>query len=134
MPPREGHRAAIEFLWLVRFSRAWCLLAPTFSNDTHRFSWAGGHVHGTYGVESAFSFDDAFVVSGSEDGAALVWDLVGANLHQRLEHRSSYDAPGAERQKAAGDRAVVGVAPHPKGKGIMTTALDGAVVFWEGGI
>ena len=35
-----------------------------------------GHEHEKYIIKSCFSFDDAYVASGSEDNQVLIWDLV----------------------------------------------------------
>ena len=71
----------------------------------------GGHKNGAYKLACCFSFDDACVVSGSEDGAVHVWDLVEAKQRLRLPaHRA----------------ATVGLAYHPTKHELLTASHDGA--------
>lgn len=39
-----------------------------------------GHVANEYRIESCLTNDDAYVVSGSEDGKILCWDLVDVSI------------------------------------------------------
>jgi hypothetical protein len=46
-----------------------------------------GHKNSDFKVDSALSYDDAMVISGSEDGTVVMWDLVsGRELHRAREH------------------------------------------------
>ena len=75
----------------------------------------GGHKNGSYKLACCFSFDDATVVSGSEDGAVHVWDLVEAKQRLRLPaHRA----------------ATVGLAYHPTKHELLTASHDGACHLW----
>ena len=57
---------------------------------------------------SCLTRDDAHVVSGSEDGTALVWDLVDASVRATLRVHKG---------------AVCSVAPHPKESAVLLTAV-----------
>jgi len=58
----------------------------------------------------------AFVVSGSEDGAMLLWDVSSKDVLQRLEGH---------------DGVVLGVDTHPFEPAIVSCGLDGTVRVWR---
>jgi WD40 repeat protein len=118
-----------------------------------------GHTHTSFALSSCFTHDDAFVVSGSEDGSVFVWGLVEGEVLQRLEHGSSSGGGGpcppatapsvgtlgsaggggpslfldaAAPSRAAAKKGVVGVAAHPREARLVSTSLDGTAVYWEG--
>lgn len=71
-----------------------------------------GHRNETYKISSVFSYDDVYVLSGSEDGCVLVWDLVEACVVKRLVgHKAS----------------VTSLVYHPKKHSFVCAGLDGAV-------
>ena len=75
-----------------------------------------GHQHAQYAIGSCLTRDDAHVVSGSEDGTALVWDLVDASVRATLRGHKG---------------AVCSVAPHPKESAVLLTAShDGTAKLW----
>jgi len=109
-----------------------------------------GHVHGAYGLEASFAHaTDAHVVSASEDGFPCVYDLVSADLVQRLvtaPPQTALTEPGAASPGPlhrtgsrlgsggrSGGPAVVGVACHPSEAKLLASCLDGTAVLWEGG-
>lgn len=75
-----------------------------------------GHVNKAVKLDSCFSHDDAFVVSASEDGRVLFWDLVEATPVASL------------RAHAA---AVTSVAYHRRDTCILTASADGTAKVWK---
>lgn len=74
------------------------------------------HVAGNYGLQCCLTADDATIVSGSEDGRAVLYDLVRGHVVQSLE--------GHQRPTCA-------VAAHPKLSSVIITAsYDGTAVVW----
>ncbi|KAJ3217715.1 WD repeat-containing protein 83 [Dinochytrium kinnereticum] len=74
-----------------------------------------GHKNHEYKVSSILSNDDAYVISGSEDGKVYCWDLVEGTLLKTL---------------APHDRLVTSVTYHPKSDFMVSTSKDGtAKVF-----
>ncbi|GJP75387.1 hypothetical protein CLOP_g5840, partial [Closterium sp. NIES-67] len=69
-----------------------------------------------YKLEAGLTGDDAYVVSGSEDGRVVAWDLVeGAVAGQHSAHKG----------------AVTGLAFHPDDKHMLTCSADGSVRLWD---
>jgi mitogen-activated protein kinase organizer 1 len=50
------------------------------------FSRYKGHHHTDYRLRSAFSNDDAYVLSGSEDNKMYIWDLLEVYIHSLFRH------------------------------------------------
>lgn len=78
------------------------------------------HVAGRYGLECCVTADDATIVSGSEDGRAVLYDLVRGVEVQSLRGHS---------------RAVCSIAAHPDPEfchAVITTSYDGSAVVWAG--
>ncbi|KAI8844768.1 WD40-repeat-containing domain protein [Chytridium lagenaria] len=74
-----------------------------------------GHKNKDYKVTSTLSNDDAYVISGSEDGRICFWDLVDGTLLKTL---------------APHDRLVTTVAYHPTKDDMVSASKDGtAKVF-----
>lgn len=84
--------------------------------DGSRLNVYRGHAHAQYAIGSCLTRDDAHVVSGSEDGAVLVWDLVEATVRTTLRgHKAT----------------VCTVAPHPKEANVLLSAShDGTAKLW----
>ena len=77
-----------------------------------------GHKHEHFALGSCLTRDDAHVVSGSEDGRALLWDLVGQRVVATLRGHSA---------------AVCCVAGHPKNAAtVLTASHDGTCKLWAG--
>lgn len=82
-------------------------------------TYASHHVAGTYGLQCCVSADDMTIVSGSEDGRAVLYDLVRANCVQKLEGHtrptcSVAACPRAEEEPSA----------------VITASYDGSAVVW----
>ncbi|ETV95255.1 hypothetical protein H310_11160 [Aphanomyces invadans] len=75
-----------------------------------------GHVVGGYGLDCAFSHDDASVLSGSEDGRVVIWDMLTKDCRQSFH---------------AHDRAVRTIAAHPSEAMVLTGSVDSTVKVWE---
>lgn len=101
-----------------------CVLASTL-NSTIRLldketgellSEYTGHKNDDYKLDSALSHNDAYVVSGSEDGDVCIWDLVSGNtVFRRKAHPS----------------VVASIAYHPKKPLMISASVDGAVKVWS---
>ena len=79
---------------------------------THRYK---GHAHKQFGLQSCLTYNDAYIMSGSEDGLVFVWDLVtGASTPLKGGHKS----------------AVCGVAAHPKSNLLLSCSNDRTAVLW----
>ncbi|KAI8815782.1 WD40-repeat-containing domain protein [Fimicolochytrium jonesii] len=75
-----------------------------------------GHKNTTYRLASTLSNNDAYVVSGSEDGKIYMWDLVDGKLVKAIvAHEGS---------------VVTAVAYHPISNGMVSAAVDGSVKVW----
>ncbi|KAF0690385.1 Aste57867_18220 [Aphanomyces stellatus] len=74
-----------------------------------------GHIVDSYGLGCAFSHDDANVLSGSEDGRVVVWDMLTKNTAHSFR---------------AHDRAVRSVVSHPTEDMILSASVDGSVKVW----
>ena len=71
--------------------------------------------HGSYCWTSAFSKDDALLVTGDHDGEVRIWDLATGKSLQTLSHGT----------------IVRWVAFHPSGKTVATAARDGVLRLWN---
>ena len=76
-----------------------------------------GHKNTEYRIRSCFGASDKYVVSGSEDGRVLTWDLVsGAVVAETPAHDG---------------RIVTCVSYHPTKRQALTSGVDGSVTVWE---
>lgn len=76
-----------------------------------------GHQQEKYHVESVFSADESFVVSGSEDSKIYMWDLVSGKIVSSL---SNHTGP------------VVSLSMHPKKNSVLLSAsADGTIKLWN---
>jgi len=74
------------------------------------------HVNNRFKIDSQLTFDDAFVVSGSEDNVVYIWDLVEGKLIRSLRGHESF---------------VVSIDCHPKENLILSGSADGSIRFWR---
>ena len=106
-----------------------CLLAGLLDDRLALLDRAEGTMlrsycgHKSQGVRlgACFTDDDAHVVSGSEDGRVVLWDLVGGDVV------ASVDAAGG----MAAASPVHAVAWHPNGACMLTAAGSGPVLVWD---
>ncbi|TPX41476.1 hypothetical protein SeLEV6574_g06063, partial [Synchytrium endobioticum] len=75
-----------------------------------------GHVNKEYRVVSCLSHTDAHILSGSEDGRILAWDLVDASLVRTLKGH---------------DKTVSALAYAPKQPIAVSGSIDGVVKVWS---
>jgi mitogen-activated protein kinase organizer 1 len=72
---------------------------------------------GSYGLECSFSYDDSCILSGSEDGRVVVWDMVTKDVSQSF-------------QAHANNKAVRSIASHPTEDLLLTASVDSTVRVW----
>jgi mitogen-activated protein kinase organizer 1 len=85
-------------------------------------TYAGAHTAGNYGLEVAISANDSTVVSGSEDGKCIFYDLVRATQVQALYASSS----------TSKSSPTCSIAAHPKlSSVVITTNYDGSAIVWD---
>ncbi|GKY95527.1 hypothetical protein MPSEU_000514300 [Mayamaea pseudoterrestris] len=79
-------------------------------------TYSGSHTAGHFGLRCSLSSDDATIVSGSEDGSAILYDLVSATVVQKLQGHC---------------RPVCAIATHPEHSSVVSTAgYDGQCIIW----
>lgn len=80
-------------------------------------SYANNHIAGTYGLDCAITADDESVISGSEDGSVVIYDLVGGSMSQILLGHT---------------KPTCLVATHPNRESIlMSASYDGNAIIWS---
>jgi mitogen-activated protein kinase organizer 1 len=92
-----------------------------------------GHMAGQYALECSFSADSSFLVSGSEDGRAILYDTSSASNQPASDSaRMPSDAPIG--QELVGHTApTCSVAAHPmhvNNNIVITASYDGNCVVW----
>lgn len=75
-----------------------------------------GHMNENYKVEATLTSDDAYVVSGSEDGIIYIWDVVDARVVHKLNGHT---------------RMVTGVSWHPQELCALSCSADGSIKLWK---
>ncbi|CAB9511973.1 repeat domain-containing protein 83 homolog [Seminavis robusta] len=81
-------------------------------------TYTGSHVAGQYGLQCAMTADDATLVTGSEDGTAVLYDIVRGTTVQTLQGHT---------------RATCSIATHPQrecSSVVITASYDGTAVVW----
>ena len=81
-------------------------------------TYSSSHVAGNYSLQCALTADDAHVVTGSEDGRAVLYDLVRGEVVQELVGHT---------------KPTCSVAAHPKrenSSAVITASYDGNAVVW----
>ena len=76
-----------------------------------------GHTNTEYRIRSCLGAADKYVVSGSEDGRFMMWDLVTGSV---VSESPAHDG-----------RVVTSVSYHPTKRQALTSGVDGSVVVWE---
>lgn len=74
-----------------------------------------GHKNKDFKIESIFSNDDAYVISGSEDGNIFFWSLEGGNIITCLK---------------AHDKMVSGICYHPLEPFLLSVSADHTLKLW----
>lgn len=107
----DGHCAAVSCLdGTIR------LVERKTGELLHQYS--GGHQAGKYGLQVSFTADDCNVVSGSEDGSIVLYDVVEGSVTQTLKRHSS---------------PVCAIAAHPKREQtsvVISGGYDGSAIVW----
>ena len=102
-----------------------CILVSTLDSTMRLFDKANGgllqtfkgHKNTEYRIRSCLGAADKYVVSGSEDGRFITWDLVTGNI---VAEAPAHDG-----------RVVTCVSYHPTKRQAMTSGVDGSVMVWE---
>jgi mitogen-activated protein kinase organizer 1 len=76
-----------------------------------------GHKNSEYRIRSCLGASDKYVVSGSEDGRFVLWDLVSGSIVSDI---STHDG-----------KVVTSVSYHPKKRQAVTSGVDGNILVWE---
>jgi mitogen-activated protein kinase organizer 1 len=101
-----------------------CILVSTTDNTLRLMDKSNGsllnefkgHQHTEYKLHSAFSNDDAYVLSGSEDSKIYIWDLLeGTQLATLEAHKGS----------------VTSIDYHPSEPSMISGSVDGSIMIWE---
>lgn len=74
-----------------------------------------GHVHRSSKIESAFTPSEASIVSCSEDGRIVYWDMLDSSIQEEFQAHGS---------------VVTGLAMHPQGRMLLTSSVDATVGIW----
>lgn len=86
-------------------------------------TYHGMHISGRYALDVGILANDATVVSGSEDGCCVLYDLVRATQVQSLQHDDNIG-------NAA--RPLCSIATHPtKSSVVLTAGYDSKNVVWD---
>eukprot|EP01116_Phalansterium_solitarium_P008943 TRINITY_DN22912_c0_g1_i1.p1 TRINITY_DN22912_c0_g1~~TRINITY_DN22912_c0_g1_i1.p1 ORF type:complete len:299 (+),score=93.70 TRINITY_DN22912_c0_g1_i1:64-960(+) len=101
-----------------------CLLASTLDSHVRLFDKSTGellneykgHKNSDFKIDSAFSHDDAYVLSGSETGIVSIWDLVDAKVVASLRGHAG---------------AILSLDYHPKEPAVLSTSVDGTIRLWR---
>ncbi|KAA0233678.1 MAG: hypothetical protein EDM74_13020 [Armatimonadetes bacterium] len=105
------------------------LVAASPQGDTLQFEpWTRVHTKSISSVDFGSDFnrplrgDASFLVSGSQDGSAIIWDIVGKKVRHKLVHIA--DEPAA--------RLIVNrVRVEPTGRRIAVAGSNGQVSVWD---
>ncbi|KAL7558627.1 hypothetical protein ACA910_019458 [Epithemia clementina (nom. ined.)] len=101
-------------------------------------TYTGHHTAGTYALRAAFTADDMFLVTGSEDGTAVIYHVVTAQPVVILEAHNQHhqQSPGQPRPTCAVDTSAATPTHHDsdadvKPKHIVITAnYDSSAIVW----
>jgi len=74
-----------------------------------------GHRHSSSKIDAAFTPSDGYVVSCSEDGRILYWEVVEATVVEQFQ---------------AHEAELCSLAMHPEGACLLTASVDGKVKVW----
>ena len=74
--------------------------------------------HCTYKSEAIYTSDHKYIVSGSENGMIVHWDLVTANVTQVTSKDTHF-------------KAISSIAYHPNKPFFITASYDGTAKIWE---
>ena len=102
-----------------------CVLVSTLDSTIRLFDKANGgllqtfkgHMNTEYRIRSCLGAADKYVVSGSEDGRFVTWDLVTGSV---VAESSAHDG-----------RVVTCVSYHPTQRQALTSGVNGLVMVWE---
>lgn len=102
-----------------------CILVSTLDSTLRLFDKANGgllqtfkgHVNTEYRIRSCLGHADKYVLSGSEDGRLLTWDLVSGKV---ISEAPAHDGG-----------VVTCVTYHPKKSQALSSGVNGAISVWE---
>ena len=85
-----------------------------------------------YRIRSVFAAADALVISGSENGSVLVWDVLTGTVKHRLRHVQALLSEGKGQGEADSSKrqVVTAVAWNQLRKQWASAGGDGMVIVW----
>ena len=90
------------------------MFGQSLANVLSHFSFKG-HQNSSYKIDSCLSFNDTYIISGSENGQIFIWDLIEAKVLHQIEH---------------GLKGVVySLSAHPRKNYLLSAASD-SVKLW----
>ena len=94
--------------------------------------YTGSHTHETFKLESCISRDDCHVISCSEDGFIVDYNLVSGTCHSRTS--STVDCtPNMLKSNASAhlSAALSSLSYHPTLPLLLTASYNGSVKIWD---
>ena len=89
------------------------------------------HTAGQYGLQCCVSADDATILTGSEDGMTVLYDLVQANCVQCLVMGTAPIPVNTSKNEQTSNKPTCAIAAHPLQSHVCVTAnYDGSTVVW----
>jgi len=118
-----SHLDPITSVWQSADSN--CILVSTLDSHIRLFDKANGgllqtfkgHRNTEYRIRSCLGAADKYVVSGSEDGRFMMWDLVTGDVVSEVEGHEG--------------KVVTCVSYHSTKRQAVTSGVDGSVTVWE---
>lgn len=104
-----------------------CMLTSTLDGKIRLFDRSNGrllnefsgHPNTSYKVESAFTYDNKYVASGSEDGTLYIWDIITGTIVFKLKEHGR-------------NTILASLTCHPTLPRLMTASTGGEVLIWNG--
>lgn len=97
-------------------------------DDGHMLQVFKGHKNTDYRLHSTLSRDDAYVVSGSEDGSLVIWDVLTGDIKSTI--------PTAHGLRKSSDgtlkpNVITWVECHPSSEQMLSAGTDGSIRVYK---
>jgi WD40 repeat protein len=89
--------------------------------------YRGGHKHESFKIESCISSDDNHVITCSEDGYIVDYDLVSGAVHSRTSSVTEHSHNFSNHLSTS----LSSLSYHPKLPLLLTASYNGAVRIWD---